>query len=715
MDEQISETKALHKAIHRPLRKWFRNLDGELAKQYGDFPLFHHDLAAWEHFKVVYKMYQADIEPPQTITSTNKEQPPASTEREGITANVSANVSTTAANTKGDAPSGSASDASSQPPPTKRRRKSRFSSNSESSSSSTTTTSTSTTTTAGTTRVRKSRFSGSTLTPKQQQLTLLNARLQDLQKEFVNLPVVAAEKEKEEGDSVKPTYDSNGKRTNRLIDRMRNALVVRRTNIFREMVKCDPSVKDKLKAQGVNLESLKFVKKMYIPVKDFPNYNFFGLIIGPRGSSQKKLEAQSGAKISIRGKGSVKEGMRGRRDAKKRDSENEPLHVVIRGETEESVAKAVALVTPLLNPIDDDDNDYKQAQLRELALINGTLRTEVYCKICGEQGHRQFECPKRHGNQMSFRAQVRCAICGDTSHVTADCKLTVEEVAAGARERESDFQGFLADLGDESAQQRVAQMGDASSLSSSSSSRPINRGPIEILGGAVSSGSSGSSGSGSSSSSGGGSSGSGNMSRRGPIEVLGGGSSSSGGSGGRRPVEILGGRPPQQMKQQQHALPPSLYPPPNVSASPPQRHINSGSIEILGGGPSAGSPIHDSILPGPLSNNSQSNTNDLDLDGSPIDDGDTTQHSSSSATALGRYGNDRSTLGSSDAFLSGPPPIPPPPPLMSLLPQPILLSGPPPALIPRMASNQQYRQQRQDQYQWNNVKATEATEDVDWD
>ena len=33
-----------------------------------------------------------------------------------------------------------------------------------------------------------------------------------------------------------------------------------------------------------------------------------GLIIGPRGSTLKKMEGETGAKIMIRGKGSVKEG-----------------------------------------------------------------------------------------------------------------------------------------------------------------------------------------------------------------------------------------------------------------------------------------------------------------------------------------------------------------------------------------------------------------------
>ena len=224
--------------------------------------------------------------------------------------------------------------------------------------------------------------------------------------------MLAAKREAEwEVDPIKPVYDSNGKRTNGLLARMQKELMGKRVDVLREMVKCDPSIKQKLRQQGINTDSLLYIKKLYIPTKDFPGYNFFGLIIGPRGKTQKEMEQKAGVRISIRGKGSVKEGMRGRKDGKRMENENEPLHILIKGETEEGVAYAVELCTPLLNPIDDDQNAHKQAQLRELALINGTLRADVYCQRCGEQGHRQFECPQRQKDDQ-FRAKVRCAICG---------------------------------------------------------------------------------------------------------------------------------------------------------------------------------------------------------------------------------------------------------------------------------------------------------------
>ncbi len=50
--------------------------------------------------------------------------------------------------------------------------------------------------------------------------------------------------------------------------------------------------------------------------------------------------------------------------------------------------KAEKMIAELLVPVDDDDNEHKSQQLRELALINGTLREDDFCHICGEKGHR---------------------------------------------------------------------------------------------------------------------------------------------------------------------------------------------------------------------------------------------------------------------------------------------------------------------------------------
>ena len=89
--------------------------------------------------------------------------------------------------------------------------------------------------------------------------------------------------------------------------------------------------------------------KVYIPVKEFPEINFFGLLVGPRGNSLKKMERESGAKISIRGKGSVKEG-KGRPDHFADDAE-EDLHCLVMGDTEEQVSHCVRLINKVIETV----------------------------------------------------------------------------------------------------------------------------------------------------------------------------------------------------------------------------------------------------------------------------------------------------------------------------------------------------------------------------
>lgn len=53
------------------------------------------------------------------------------------------------------------------------------------------------------------------------------------------------------------------------------------------------------------------------------------------------MERETGAKIIIRGKGSVKEGKVGRKDGQPLPGEDEPLHAYVTASHPESVKKAV--------------------------------------------------------------------------------------------------------------------------------------------------------------------------------------------------------------------------------------------------------------------------------------------------------------------------------------------------------------------------------------
>jgi hypothetical protein len=146
-----------------------------------------------------------------------------------------------------------------------------------------------------------------------------------------------------------------------------------------------------------------------------------GLLIGPRGNTLKKMETESGAKIAIRGKGSVKEG-KGRSDAAHASNQEEDLHCLIMADTEEKVNKAKKLVHNVIETaasIPEGQNELKRNQLRELAALNGTLRDDENqaCQNCGQIGHRKYDCPE----QRNFTANIICRVCGNAGHMARDC------------------------------------------------------------------------------------------------------------------------------------------------------------------------------------------------------------------------------------------------------------------------------------------------------
>lgn len=133
------------------------------------------------------------------------------------------------------------------------------------------------------------------------------------------------------------------------------------------------------------------------------------------------METQSGAKIAIRGKGSVKEG-KGKSDAAHASNQDEDLHCLIMADTEEKVNKAKELIHNVIETaasIPEGQNELKRNQLRELAALNGTLRDDENqaCQNCGEIGHRKYDCPQ----QRNFTANIICRVCGNAGHMARDC------------------------------------------------------------------------------------------------------------------------------------------------------------------------------------------------------------------------------------------------------------------------------------------------------
>ncbi|KAF3781977.1 Branchpoint-bridging protein [Nymphaea thermarum] len=236
--------------------------------------------------------------------------------------------------------------------------------------------------------------------------------------------------------SPEPIYDNMGVRINTREFRARERLNRERQEIISQLIKRNPAFKP-----PADYRPPKLQKKLYIPMKEYPGYNFIGLIIGPRGNTQKRMEKETGAKIVIRGKGSVKEGrLQQKRDLRPDPAENEDLHVLVEAETQEALDAASGMVEKLLQPVDEVLNEHKRQQLRELAALNGTIREDEFCRLCGEPGHRQYACPAR---MSTFKSDVCCKICGDGGHPTIDCPVK----ATTGKKMDDEYQNFLAELG----------------------------------------------------------------------------------------------------------------------------------------------------------------------------------------------------------------------------------------------------------------------------
>ncbi|RYQ87011.1 hypothetical protein Ahy_B09g094507 isoform B [Arachis hypogaea] len=128
---------------------------------------------------------------------------------------------------------------------------------------------------------------------------------------------------------------------------------------------------------------VKKTVRVDIPVDAYPNFNFVGRLLGPRGNSLKRVEASTECRVLIRGRGSIKDPTREEMMRGKPGYEhlNEPLHILVEAELpveiiDARLMQARDILEDLLKPVDESQDFYKKQQLRELAMLNGTLREE---------------------------------------------------------------------------------------------------------------------------------------------------------------------------------------------------------------------------------------------------------------------------------------------------------------------------------------------------
>ncbi|KAL7808713.1 hypothetical protein V8C26DRAFT_423412 [Trichoderma gracile] len=253
----------------------------------------------------------------------------------------------------------------------------------------------------------------SSMTSEQLEAYTLHLRIEEISQKLRIDDVVPADGDR--SPSPPPQYDNHGRRINTREYRYRKRLEDERHKLVEKAMKTIPNYHPPQDYR----RPTKTQEKVYVPVNDYPEINFsmianpstlttnspflsfileygrtlfitpilrLGLLIGPRGNTLKKMENDSGAKIAIRGKGSVKEG-KGRSDAAHSSNQEEDLHCLIMADTEEKVNKAKQLIHNVIETaasIPEGQNELKRNQLRELAALNGTLRDDENqaCQNC---------------------------------------------------------------------------------------------------------------------------------------------------------------------------------------------------------------------------------------------------------------------------------------------------------------------------------------------
>ena len=157
------------------------------------------------------------------------------------------------------------------------------------------------------------------LSELQKRVKFCNDRLNNLEAEAARVDALPRG-HRDRSPSPPPIYSSEGIKTNTRAVRWKEKYSIERQDCLENIMDLNPT----LRPPGFTKR--KRSKKIYIPVDDHPSYNFIGLIIGPREKTRKEMENKTNCKIAIRGKGSIKEGARGRRDGKPMEGDDEPLH-----------------------------------------------------------------------------------------------------------------------------------------------------------------------------------------------------------------------------------------------------------------------------------------------------------------------------------------------------------------------------------------------------
>ncbi|XP_066145430.1 splicing factor 1 isoform X2 [Euwallacea fornicatus] len=258
------------------------------------------------------------------------------------------------------------------------------------------------------------------LNKEQEQAYLLQLQIEEVSRKLRSGDLGIPANPEQRSPSPEPIYSSDGKRLNTREFRTRKRLEEERHNLVMKMQSINPDFKP---PTDYKPPVIRVSDKVMIPQEEHPEINFVGLLIGPRGNTLKTMEKETGAKIIIRGKGSVKEGKVGRKDGQPLPGEDEPLHAYITATNPECVKKAVERIKEVIRQgveVPENQNDLRRMQLRELAQLNGTLRENdgLRCSNCGASDHKSWLCP----DKPNVTNNIVCSGCGAAGHIAKDCR-----------------------------------------------------------------------------------------------------------------------------------------------------------------------------------------------------------------------------------------------------------------------------------------------------
>ncbi|CAG5131364.1 unnamed protein product, partial [Candidula unifasciata] len=287
----------------------------------------------------------------------------------------------------------------------------------------------------------------SNLTESQQRQYVVHLQIEEFTRKLRTGELGIPANPEERSPSPEPIYNNEGKRMNTREYRTRKKLEEERHKLIQEALKLNPDFKP---PGDYKPPIIRVNDKIMIPQEEHPEINFVGLLIGPRGNTLKNLEKETGAKIIIRGKGSVKDGKIGRKDGQPLPGEDEPLHAYITASIPENVTKAVEKIKEIIRQgieVPEGQNDLRRQQLRELALLNGTLREND-----GLTKLRQIA-----ESQTIVTNTIICTICGGAGHIAQDCKqkrpgdsfrMQQAQNPAERAKMDSEYMSLMAELGE---------------------------------------------------------------------------------------------------------------------------------------------------------------------------------------------------------------------------------------------------------------------------